>query len=118
MRLPEHNVDAQRFDGQGCLEGLISLVFTKGCLKDGIPVWALYIRATLSILPIIKYMASGDQAKSYISAPEERHICLTLHTSSSSVPSPPNAGIAVFPSSNDHNITFPSSPADARTSPV
>ena len=32
--------------------------------RGGIPVCALYILATLSILPIMKYMASGDQARS------------------------------------------------------
>lgn len=69
------------------------------------------------MLPMMKYTPSGDQARSYISAPDDRHICFVLHTSLSSVPSPPKAGTAVLPSSKTHRMILPSSPAEASRSP-
>lgn len=64
----------------------------------------------------MKWAASGDQAKSYISAPLERHMCFARHDSLSSWPSLPKPETAV--SLGTQRITFPSSPADARVSPV
>ena len=56
----------------------------------GIPLVALYIRATLSMLPVTKNVPSGDHAKSYISDPLlDLHIVLTLQCSKSSSPSSP-----------------------------
>src|SRR4051812_38409014 len=67
------------------------------------------------MLPMIKNDASGDHARSYISVPSDRHMCFVRHVSLSSRPSEPNVGWWV--SDRTHKITFPSSPADARTSP-
>jgi hypothetical protein len=77
---------------------------------------ALYIRAILSILPMMKKEASGDQARSYISVPSDRHICFVRQASLSSKPSDPKA--TWWFSEGTHNITLPSSPADARSSPL
>lgn len=67
------------------------------------------------MLPIMKNEASGDHARSYISVPSERHMCFVRHVSLSSRPSAPKVGWWV--SDRTHKITFPSSPADARSSP-
>lgn len=44
-------------------------------------------------------------------------MCFVRQTSLSSIPSPPNAGVAVFPSSRTQRMIFPSSPAEASRSP-
>lgn len=81
-----------------------------------IPVWALNILAVLSTPPVMKYIPSGDQARSYISAPvDDLHICLTLQVSLSSAFSSPRVVIDV--SEGTHRRTFPSSPAEASISP-
>src|SRR5436305_15299933 len=49
----------------------------RGC----VPVCELSIRAMLSMLPVIKNSPSGDQARSYISEPIDRHMCFCLHVS-------------------------------------
>jgi hypothetical protein len=65
----------------------------------------------------MKYTPSGDHAKSYISAPVDRHMCLTLHDSlSSRTSSSPNAGFGTC-ESGTQITTLPSSPAEARISP-
>lgn len=61
-------------------------------VRLGLPLWALYMRATLSMLPVMKKIPSGDQARSYISEPDERHMCLTRQVSLSSSASSPNVG--------------------------
>lgn len=83
-----------------------------------IPVDALYIRAILSMLPVMKNDPSGDHARSYISAIMAPHIFLTLHVSNSSDLSSPKADVCELLSAWVQRITFPSSPALARTSPV
>lgn len=81
-----------------------------------LPDCASYIRAELSIAPVMKYLPSGDHAKSYISAPVEvRHICRILHVSLSSTWSSPMAVVGT--SDCTQSSTFPSSPADASSSP-
>src|SRR5689334_2777675 len=70
----------------------------------------------LSMLPMMKCTPSGDQARSYISAPLDRHICFARHASLSSTPSEPKwVGAA---SLGTQRITLPSSPAEASISPV
>ena len=47
-----------------------------------LPLEALYMRATLSMLPVTKNMPSGDHARSYISAPLlDLHIVLIFQCS-------------------------------------
>lgn len=80
------------------------------------PVCALKILAVLSTPPVIKYTPSGDQARSYISAPlDVRHICLILQVSLSPACSSPIG--AMDASAGTHSRTLPSSPADASISP-
>jgi hypothetical protein len=76
------------------------------------------MRATLSILPVMKNEPSGDHARSYISAIVAPHIFFTLHVSRSSDLSSPKAAVCDAGSACVHSITFPSSPALASTSPV
>lgn len=63
----------------------------------------------------MKYEPSGDQARSYISEPEDRHMCFVRQLSLSSKPSLPKAGL--LDSEGTQMMTFPSSPAEARVSP-
>jgi hypothetical protein len=68
------------------------------------------------MLPMMKYVASGDQARSYISAPEDLHMCFVRHVSLSSKSSLPSVGW--WCSAGTHKMTLPSSPAEARVSPI
>lgn len=76
------------------------------------------MRATLSMLPVMKKVPSGDQARSYISDPEERHMCFTRQVSLSSSPSSPKAVVRTWVSDGTHRSVLPSSPALASISPV
>lgn len=76
------------------------------------------MRAMLSMLPMMKYAPSGDQARSYISAPLDRHMCFVRHVSLSSNPSDPKAAAWRWFSAGTQRMTFPSSPAEARSSPA
>lgn len=87
----------------------------QGSGPSPLPVAALYILATLSMLPMMKYEPSGDQARSYISEPDDRHMCFVRQLSLSSKPSLPKAGL--LDSEGTQMMTFPSSPAEARVSP-
>lgn len=82
------------------------------------PVEALYIRATLSILPVTKCRPSGDHARSYISDPVlDLHIVFTRQCSRSSDVSSPKVVCRAGLSEGAHSSTLPSSPAEARSSP-
>lgn len=84
-----------------------------------VPFVALYILATLSMLPVMKNIPSGDQARSYISEPLlDLHIVLTLHVSTSSCASSPKVELCAGFSEGTHRRTLPSSPAVASISPV
>ena len=84
-----------------------------------VPFVALYILATLSMLPVMKNIPSGDHAKSYISEPLlDLHIVLTLHVSTSSCASSPNVELCAGFSEGTQRRTLPSSPAVASISPV
>lgn len=65
----------------------------------------------------MKWTASGDQARSYISAPDDRHICFVRQVSLSSSPSEPKLA-TWWLSEITQSITLPSSPADASSSPA
>lgn len=65
----------------------------------------------------MKKTPSGDQARSYTSEPEERHMCLIRHVSLSSIAFSPNTGAAPWSSEGTHNSVLPSSPAVASISP-
>lgn len=75
------------------------------------------MRAILSMLPVMKNIPSGDQAKSYISDPEERHMCLMRQVSLSSRASSPKAGVWEWVSDGTQSKVLPSSPALASISP-
>jgi hypothetical protein len=84
-----------------------------------VPFVALYILATLSMLPVMKNIPSGDHAKSYISEPLlDLHIVLTLQVSTSSCASSPNVELCAGFSEGTQRRTLPSSPAVASISPV
>ena len=84
-----------------------------------VPFVALYILATLSMLPVMKNIPSGDHARSYISEPLlDLHIVLTLHVSTSSCASSPNVELCAGFSEGTQRRTFPSSPAVASISPI
>jgi hypothetical protein len=83
------------------------------------PLEALYILATLSMLPVMKNIPSGDHARSYISDPVlDLHIVLTRQCSTSSLSSSPRADCNAGFSDGVHSSTLPSSPADASSSPL
>lgn len=65
----------------------------------------------------MKNTPSGDHARSYISDPDERHMCFIRHVSLSSLLSSPNAGPRVWVSEGTHRSVLPSSPALASISP-
>ena len=69
------------------------------------------------MLPVMKKTASGDHARSYISEPDERHMCLIRHVSLSSKASSPNICALLCKSEGTHNSVLPSSPAVANISP-
>lgn len=59
-----HNGCARRFGGREYLGISVSAIARRRASEQGLPVPALYIRAMLSMLPIMKYEASGDQERS------------------------------------------------------
>ena len=74
------------------------------------------MRAMLSMLPVTKKTPSGDQAKSYISEPDDRHMCFIRHVSLSSKASSPNAWVWEWVSEGIQSSVLPSSPALASIS--
>lgn len=69
------------------------------------------------MLPVMKKIPSGDQARSYISDPDDLHIVFTLHTSFSSPASSPIRACRAGFSEGTQSKTLPSSPAEPSISP-
>ncbi|KAI7197813.1 hypothetical protein KC363_g143 [Hortaea werneckii] len=109
---------ALRFAEHMCLYEVSMIRSSEEADKVRSPFVALYIRATLSMLPVMKNCPSGDQARSYISEPLlDLHIVLTRQCSTSSCPSSPKLELRAGFSEGTHSSTLPSSPAVASSSP-